>query len=197
MKNFHDNAHANSRLTRCYVAVKDKDGTFNVARVQEATKNKIWLNDGNQYDLQDERVHIVFQKLGYVNTRHQCVLLSRTPKRMWKAGIVPENIQMDYLHPQHMRMSDRVELGVGLEFILNHRYPSFRKACLEVSTGKHAARAFHPNFAVSLSDVSDKLVIYYNNFEIGYVDDGDVFVGDVYDHLKEQIFEATGKESIS
>lgn len=198
MKNFHDNQHADNRLSRCYVAIFEND-KFKVSRIGNADKKAIFCRDGRAYELADKNVHIVFDSLGYVNSKHQCVYISRTPKRMWKAGLVPENLRLDYLHKHYARMEDTVEIENALEQILNNDYPSFRKACLEVHTGKKAANAFHRNFAVSLSDTTKDLVLFYKNFEVGYVDvkENQIYIGDVFTHLREQIFEATGMESIS
>lgn len=198
MKNFHDNAHANNRLSRCYVCIKD-NGKWVTKRISEATKQRIWCNDGTEYDLHSDDVKITFDNLGYVNTPHQCVLMSRAPKRMWKAGLVPENVRLEVLHPQYLTHGDAIDVEVCLNKIMNNVYPSYRMAYLRVKNGKCAASAFHRNFAVSLSDYTDQIVLYYKNYEIGFIEDGTdaIIVGDAYSHLREQIFEATGMECIS
>lgn len=198
MKNFHDNAHANNRLSRCFVCIKI-NGKWVTKRISEATKQNIVCNDGEIYDLHSDDVKITFDNLGYVNTQHQAIFLSRTPKRMWKAGLVPENIQAEHIHPQHLRHGDMVEFDKCLDKLMNNVYPSYHMAYLRVKNGKCAASAFHRNFAVSLSDFTEHLVLYYKNYEIGFIDNDSeqIVVGDSYTHLREQIFEATGMECIS
>lgn len=200
MKNFHDNAHANNRLSRCYVSIfNERTNSYDIKRIDSATKHTIYCRDGTEYPLHSDVVSVVFERLGYVNTRHQCAFVSRTPKRMWKAGLVPENLKTEFLHPQFLKAVDDKEVYAVLEYIVNNRYPSFRKACLEVQARRAAARAFHPNFAVSLSDDTDQLVMYYKNFEVGYVDvkENLIYIGDTFSHLNEQIFEATGMQGVS
>ncbi|QEG09168.1 hypothetical protein CPT_Phriendly_016 [Vibrio phage Phriendly] len=200
MKNFHDNAHANNRLSRCYVAIfNEKRNSYDIKRIDSATKRTIYCRDGTEYPLQSDIVRIVFESLGYVNTKHQSMFVSRTPKRMWKAGLVPENLQSNFLYPRFVRAEDHMEVHDILDYIVNNKYPSFRKACLEVQARRAAVRAFHPNFAVSLSDDTDQLVMYYKNFEVGYVDvkDNKIYIGDTFTHLNEQIFEATGMQGVS
>lgn len=200
MKNFHDNAHANNRLSRCYAAIyNEKINSYDIKRIDSATKRTIYCRDGTEYPLQSDVVNIVFERLGYVNTKHQCLFLSRTPKRMWKAGLVPDNLQVSFMHPRFVRHEDHTEVHQMLDYIVNNKYPSFRKACLEVQARRAAARAFHNNFAVSLSDETDQLVLYYKGFEIGYVDvkNNAIFIGDTFTHLNEQIFEVTGLQGIS
>lgn len=194
MKQFYDNNHANNRLSRCFVLLGPPP--YTAKRIENATKNKIICDDGTEYDLKSPDVHITMDELGYYNTRHQCVYITRSTRRMWKAGLVPENLILEHVYPQYVTHRDAdIRAGQYLPFIMNNQYPTFEEALNTVKIGQAACVAFSRKFAVGLAEMTLNPVIYYKNNAIAFLDDdGTIIMGDVNSHLLEQLVHTSGRE---
>lgn len=194
MKKFHDDHHADNRLSNCYVGVKQDNGKWRVCRIRGASNRRIRTENDETFAIDSPKIQFMFDSLGYVNTEHQCFYFSRSPRRQWKVGLVQNNTEMDWLFEDFARRADMTAHPKAIEFILNNDYPDYRKAYLQVTTGRKAAVAFSSKFAVGLSNVTDRPVIYYKNTPIAFVNEQEqIVMGDVNSHLLEQLKPLVGE----
>lgn len=193
MRRFHDDNHANNRLARCY-AMCLIDGEWVSRRIEHATKRTITVNCGTEFAMDDEaNIKFLFPRLGYVNTRHQCVYVTRSSRRLWKVGIVPDNLKMDMIFPEHIRRVDVISGNDAVAFLFKGKYPSAIAALNKVSNGEAAACAFHRHFCFGLHSKTKEIILYYQNMPLGHYDKGEdsIIIGDVNSHLVQPFKEAS------
>lgn len=197
MKVFHDNQHANNRLNRCFIAFKE-DGVWGVSRCIEANLKYISLENGKSFRLDSDDVIVVFPELGYIDTRHQTAYLSRSSVRMWKAGLVPENVKIEHFNTGFfMNTEPNISIYKALKQIVSHSYLSYEKAVDAVYGGLAAARAFDNRWCVGLTQNSEHAGLFYRGKLVGYVDkQHNPFVGGAFKSLEERFIEITGREFI-
>lgn len=192
MRDFHDNDHANNRLSRCYLAFKKADGKWGITRIASANKKTIHCTNDQRYDMKSEDIKILFPDLGYVNTEHQCAYYTRSSKRMWKVGLTPENFIREFLFRKKARAADDIGCEAALEKLVNGVYPSAKKALKLVQERKKAGVAFSRKFCFGLHAGTKAPVLYYKNKYVGYYDEklGGLVINDNNSHIIQQLLEA-------
>lgn len=195
MRNFHDDQHANNRLSRCYVIVTLENGDKRLSRIESATKDSIRTSCGLEFPIKSDKIDYMLTKFGYVNTRHQCAYVTRSSKRAWKVGITPDNLRIDPMYAGLLTHRDNLNSGTILDFLYKGEYPNFDKCLREISGGKCASKAFSRKFCLGLSDKTKEIVLYYQNLPIGHYskDDKALVIGDVNSHLVQSLVEVIGK----
>jgi len=190
MRNFHDNEHANNRLSRCYVMVK-KNAKWVLDKIESATKNMIHTVTGNAYPIDSDKIEYMFSKFGYCNTENQAAYVTRSSKRGWKVGLTGDNIKVEFLYPRQMRMEDQPELSDMLPFLFDPKYPTALEAIHSVSLGERAAVAISRKFCLGLHDKTTDIVLYYQNLPVGHFCKKEVAIilGGVNKHLLESLEE--------
>lgn len=198
MRDFHDSDHANNRLSRCFIAYLEDDGEWQVSRISNATKTKIFTTCGRDFPMNSKLIKFVFPKLGYVNTGSQCIYLTRSSKRMWKVGLTPENIITDYLHRNFVTHKDQKSYENMIEDICNKQYYTPKKALELILKGKRSGSAFSSKFCFGLSEKTLAPVLYYKNKSVGYYDANykAIVISDVNSHIIQQLNEALGDSDI-
>lgn len=197
MRKFHDNGHANNRLSRCFIMYRKADGKWRCGRLDMATKTKLVVNDGSEFRMDDvENTSFLFPRLGYVNTRHQCLYFTRSSRRMWKVGLVPENIVREPIFKQYFTMADDIKLETALKRLFLNEYPSFKECLDDVQKGRTAAKAFSRDFCVGLHEKTREVVLYYRNMPIGHYDKDEkaMIIGDVNSHYVQKFLEVVNNE---
>lgn len=194
MRKFHDNNHAHNRLSRCFCIYKTNDG-IECGRISLATKEKIIIDERHEFRMNDEKsTSFLFPRLGYYNTRHQCTYVTRSSKRMWKVGLVPENMLQKPLFPMFHTMADGKEYSEILKFLHIGKYPTFDRCLKDIKGGFAAGRAFSRDFCLGLHAETKEVVLYYRNMPIGHYDSDEkaVIIGDVNSHYIQKFLEVTG-----
>lgn len=196
MRKYHDDNHANNRLARCYSMCKI-DGSWVPRRIENATKESITVSCGAVFKMSDEdNIKFLFPRLGYVNTHHQCIYTTRTSRRLWKVGLVPDNFKLEPLFGRMMTFKDEVSGTDAVATLFYGKYPTARKALKEVLGGKAAARAFSRSFCFGLHAETKEVVLYYQNLPLGHYEkrEDSVVIGDVNSHLVASFIEASKGE---
>lgn len=197
MRDFHDSDHANNRLSRCFIAYL-KDGKWIVSRISNASKTKVFTTCGREFPMTSKLIKFIFPKLGYVNVGFQCAYLTRSSKRMWKVGLTPENIIVEYLHPNFVGGADRKPYEDMLASICNNNHLSPQDALKSILDGERSGAAFSNKFCFGLSDKTLAPVLYYKNKSVGYYDVNykAIVISDVNSHIIQQLNEALGDSGI-
>ncbi len=196
MKKFHDVRHGNNRLTRCLCSYR-VGGVWSTSRIDSFDGEEIHLESGHSFNIESDDIKYMFDSLGYVNTRHQCVYYYRVPRRMWKVGICNDNVSAEWLYERYARAGEQPKIRQAITDLVVGKYPSFEDSLKLVLKGKVAARAFSPVFAVGLHKETKNPVIYYKNKAVAFIDDDEnIVMGDVNSHLQEQLFLLTKKECL-
>lgn len=198
MRDFHNSDHANNRLSRCFMAYKNDDGTFLVTRIAGATKEKIVTNCGREFPIKSDKIVLLFPKLGYVNTRHQCAYVTRSSRRMWKVGLTPENIIVDFLFRNKVTGMDDMGIGNMLASIINDKYPKATECLKAVQDKRVAAQAFSRKFCFGRHHETLETVLYYKNKSVGYYDKNleALVISDTNSHMVQQVLEAMGDDKL-
>lgn len=194
MRKFHDNEHANNRLSRCYAMCRI-DGKWDIRRIDGASTDTIIVNCGARFRMTDEdNIKFLFPSLGYVNTYHQCIYLSRKSRRLWKVGIVPDNLSIEPIFPNYITHRDEINNSEALKKLFLNEYPTPKEALDDVLNGQAAARAFSKKFCFGLHAETKEVVLYYQNMPLGHYDKSykAIMIGDVNSHLIQPFVEASG-----
>lgn len=192
MRKYHDDDHANNRLGRCFIMHKVGQ-EWRCGRIHRATNRKLVITDGTEYNMNDiENTSFLFPRLGYYNSRHQACYVTRSAKRMWKTGLVPENIVQNWMYPHLVKEREAMtKHEVFLKQMFLNVYPSFDKCLKEIQDGRCAAKAFSRDFCLGLHDKTVDVVLYYRNFPIGHWDKDNkaIIIGDVNSHYIQKFLE--------
>lgn len=197
MRDFHDDNHANNRLSRCYLAYLS-DGKWRVTRISGATKTKIVTSCGREFDIKSKDIKILFPELGYVNAGRQCAYLTRSSRRMWKVGLTTDNLIIEFLFRNYVGMLEDIGVGNMLAKTLNDEYPSIKKALDDVSNKRLSGCAFSRKFCFGLHNKTKETVLYYKNKSVGYYDKRlkGLVIFDTNSHIIQQVIEAMKGEDI-
>lgn len=190
MKNFYDDEHADNRLRDCFVIV---EGEYEnkCHLVVRAKKNDIYFRDGYVVEgyPKNDKVHVTLPRLGYVNSNTMASYVTRSPKRMWKAGYTNGNTMM--VTCGEGLFASEINLGAALLKLFEGRYPTFDEALRSVGGGTKLSCAFSPDFAISVVDFCKAPVLYYKTKIVGYFNDDAIYMGDPCQHIAIMLKEFT------
>lgn len=192
MRKFHDDNHANNRLSRCYIAVK-RNGGIEIDRIAGATlRNLVLSSDASKFNLDSPDINYMFTEFGYVNTRYQCCYVTRKSKRAWKVGITPENLVFDYMYHEYITHRDHIDGFKALKQLYVGVYPTALECLADILAGRIAARAFDRKFCFGLHAKTKSVVLYYHNLPVGHYEQdlGAIILGDINSHLLQMLNKA-------
>lgn len=191
MRKFHDDNHANNRLSRCYIGYIEGGEKF-VGRCERADLDNIHFTNGHTVPLQRPDVEITFgNMMGYVNTRTQCLYVTRASRRMWKAGIAQDNMIIEPIFRDYYGHRDEKPREVIMLDLFKGEYPKWDEALRKISDGRKAACAFSKKFAWGLHNKTKEVCLYYKNKPVGFwcKENKALIMGDVNSHLLQQLLE--------
>jgi hypothetical protein len=158
-----------------------RDGYFKLLRLKTGKINTIRHNELDWASLSPPR-----NRIGFVNTQYGCAFLSRTPKRMFHAGLHNHNIAIIELPRAAIPQDNRVEIveivaTMESSDILDsyyNRFPSLEEAISEAKA-KKIPIAFDRQFAVCPAGS-----VYFKNTLVGTIKKKAVEFHEGFDYLK-------------
>lgn len=135
--------------------------------------------------MEDETLAITSPNLGYVNVAGSVVYLSRTPKRIMKAAVSPQALQLIGVPNRKVgiRGEELVDLLRRLRRSLvecfDNKYPSLTEALEKVKDDEIYAVAFDRQFAIT----SNMQILYRGSTIVGEYIDGKIVFSPKYSTL--------------
>lgn len=129
----------------------------------------VWLEDGDREEVVfDRNLFKAPNRIGYVNAANAAWFFSRTPGRMFKVGLSPNNCKITATDGFMVRGMPSIS-SKELQAAHDNIYPSLYKAWLAVKDKAHACMAFDHQFAIC-----NQRFIYFKGRLVGNIPKGNV-----------------------
>lgn len=119
------------------------------------SKNQVMIVDPN-----DDGFHVTTPDLGFLNSKHGVMFLSRAPVRRQKQAAATENLLFEIPGGSSGGLSSNLMWGRDFVDMLNNVYPAYQTAIGSLSE-KNPSLAFSRDFAVTLKKTAGSRV-YHN-----------------------------------
>lgn len=178
---------------RLSAVFQETDGIY--LRLQKATSEYVLVP---AYDKEECVVDVSWPNLGFVNYKTTALFLARKLETQWKRGLRRSQLEMKFVSYQISREYYDIEsegyfhTQEFLESLYYPEYPSYREAAQMVLDGKAIAKAISHNIAIANHIALDKPVVFFQNNEVGFLDDDlTIHLLNTAKHLKNTIEDKT------